>query len=145
MNGQTVQLRTQAEAARMSGYSVSTIRRLILKVEIRKVVPAPGMNAACADAAAIEETATGQRRTEHERAVRRARLELARRQQTWTEIPETRLVRRGPFLVDSVSDLVFTIRGGHVFEPGKAVVGYVPVRPSGRAAGEVIHGGARPP
>jgi excisionase family DNA binding protein len=43
MNGQTVQLITQAEAARMTGYSISTIRRLILRGEIEKIVVAPGM------------------------------------------------------------------------------------------------------
>ena len=48
-------------------------------------------------------------RAEHERQVRQARIELARRQTNWTEIPETRLVRRGV-----------------VFEPGKAVIGYLP-------------------
>ncbi len=63
---------------------------------------------------------------EHERQVRQARLDLARRQTTWTEIPDTRLVRRGRYLVDAETDLIYVLRGGVVFEPGKAVVGYVP-------------------
>jgi hypothetical protein len=42
------------------------------------------------------------------------------------EIPETRLVRRGRFLVDAETDLVYVLRRGVVFEPGRAVVGYVP-------------------
>ena len=63
---------------------------------------------------------------EHERQVRQARLDLARRQTTWTEIPETRLVRRGPFLVDAETDLVYVLRRGIVFEPSKSTVGYVP-------------------
>jgi hypothetical protein len=65
-------------------------------------------------------------RAEHERLVRKARIELARRQSTWTEIPETRLVRRGPFLVDAETDLVWIYRRGHVFEPGRATVGFIP-------------------
>ena len=75
------------------------------------------------DAAQIEGTVTDQMRTELERAVRGARLELARRQ-TWTEIPEP--VRRGRFLVDVDSDRVFMLRQGVVFEPGKATIGFVP-------------------
>ena len=74
-----------------------------------------------ADAAGVDPA-----HAEHERQVRQARLELARRRAGWTEIPETRLVRRGPFLVDAESDLVFVLRRGHVFEPGKSTVGYVP-------------------
>lgn len=57
--------------------------------------------------------------------MRAARLEEARRQTAWTEIAETRLVRRGPFLVDSDTDAVFVVRRGHVFEPGRATIGYV--------------------
>lgn len=65
-------------------------------------------------------------RADHERRVRQARLELARRQQTWTEIPETRLVSRGRFLVDAETDLVYMRRRGVVFEPGRSTIGYVP-------------------
>jgi hypothetical protein len=64
-------------------------------------------------------------RAEPERQVRQARLDLARRQPAWTEIPETRLVRRGPFLVDAETDLVYVRRRGVVFEPGRANVGYI--------------------
>jgi hypothetical protein len=60
-----------------------------------------------------------------EQEVRRARLELARRQSAWTEIPETRLVRRGRYLVDAETDFVYVLRRGLVFEPGRAAVGYV--------------------
>ena len=66
--------------------------------------------------------------TEHERQVRQARLDLARRRVThanWTEIAEP--VRRGKYLVDA-DDLVYMLRRGHVFEPGRAHVGYVPRR-----------------
>jgi hypothetical protein len=63
---------------------------------------------------------------EHERQVRERRLELARRRSNWTEIPESRLVRRGGrFLVDAETDLLYLLRRGHVFEPGNATVGYV--------------------
>ena len=64
-------------------------------------------------------------RAEHERRVRERRLELARRQPKWTEVPESRLVRRGRYLVDAETDLVYVVRLGHVFEPGSATVGYV--------------------
>lgn len=62
---------------------------------------------------------------EHERQVRQTRLELARRTSAWTEIPETRLVRRGRYLVDAETDLVYVLRRGVVFETGNATVGYV--------------------
>lgn len=62
---------------------------------------------------------------EHERQVREARLDVARQRLNWTEIPDTRLVRRGPFLVDAETDLVWVVRRGHVFEPYRATVGYV--------------------
>jgi hypothetical protein len=65
-------------------------------------------------------------RAEHERQVREARLQLARRRPKWIEVPESRLVRRGPFLVDAETDLVYVLRRGHVFEPGSATIGYVP-------------------
>ena len=78
------------------------------------------------DAAAIEGTATDPAGAAHERQVRQARLELARRETSWTEItPAERLVRRGPFLVDSETDLLYVHRRGLVFEPGRATVGYV--------------------
>ena len=64
-------------------------------------------------------------RVEYERQVREKRLELARRRTNWTEIPETRLVRRARFLVDAETDLMWVVRRGHVFEPGRAAVGYV--------------------
>lgn len=64
-------------------------------------------------------------RVEHERQVREKRLEIARQRSNWTEIPETRLVRRGPFWVDAETDLLWVVRRGHVFEPGRAGVGYV--------------------
>jgi hypothetical protein len=62
---------------------------------------------------------------EHMRQVREKRLETARGRVNWTELPETRLVRRGPFWVDAETDLVWVVRRGHVFEPGRASVGYV--------------------
>ena len=79
------------------------------------------------DAALIEGTLTDQDRAEHERQVRQARLELARRETHWTEIaPAERLVRRGPLFVDSETDLVWVVRRGHIWEPGRASVGYLP-------------------
>jgi hypothetical protein len=48
--------------------------------------------------------------------VRTARLEIARDRQDWTEIPEARLIRRGPFLVDAETDLLYTVVNGEVFE-----------------------------
>ena len=61
----------------------------------------------------------------HARQVRQARLELARRQSNWTEIPESRLVQRGRFLVDAHTDAVFRLHRGVVFEPHRAAIGYV--------------------
>jgi hypothetical protein len=58
--------------------------------------------------------------------VRQARLANARRQAAWVEIPETRLVRRGPFFVDAETDLLYILRRGVVFEPGGATIAYVP-------------------
>jgi hypothetical protein len=78
------------------------------------------------DADQVEGRVSDRQRAEHERQVRAARLEEARRQTAWTEIPETTLVRRGPFLVDSDADAVFVVRRGHVVEPGRATIGYVP-------------------
>jgi hypothetical protein len=66
----------------------------------------------------VEDAPVDPARAEHDRAVREARLELARRMSAWTEIPETRLVRRGRYLVDAETDLVHLIRRGHVFGPG---------------------------
>jgi hypothetical protein len=77
------------------------------------------------DAAQIEGTITDQQRSEHERAVREARLEFARQQPHWTEVAETSLVRRGPFLVHATTDELFVHRRGHVWEPGRATI-YVP-------------------
>ncbi len=64
-------------------------------------------------------------RAEHERQVRKARLEIARRQHGWQEIPETRLVQRNRFLVDAETDLLYVLRRGVVFEPGRATIGYI--------------------
>lgn len=55
-----------------------------------------------------------------------ARLEVVRKNHRWTELEETALVRRGPYLVHADTDEMFAIRRGVVFEPGRAVVGYVP-------------------
>jgi hypothetical protein len=73
----------------------------------------------------IEDVPVDPALAEHEKAVREARLDLARRQSAWVEIPETRLVRRGRYLVDAETDLVYTLRRGVVFETGNATVGYV--------------------
>jgi hypothetical protein len=78
------------------------------------------------DAAAIEGTTSDQQRNEHERQVREARLDLARRQSNWTELAHVGLVRRGPFLVDGETDQLYIVRRGVVFEPGRATIGYVP-------------------
>ncbi|MGZ4418030.1 MAG: hypothetical protein ACXVRV_07625, partial [Gaiellaceae bacterium] len=49
--------------------------------------------------------------------VRQARIDYARGNSHWTEIPETRLVRRGPgWLIDADSDLVWVLRRGVAFE-----------------------------
>lgn len=55
-----------------------------------------------------------------------SRLAVARRQQNWTEIPQTRLVRRGRLLVDAESDAVYVLRRGVVFEPYSSTIGYLP-------------------
>jgi hypothetical protein len=78
------------------------------------------------DADQIEGTTTDQQRSEHERQVREARLATARRQSAWAETSETRLVRRGRFLVDAETDLIYVLRRGVVFETGRATVGYLP-------------------
>ena len=66
-------------------------------------------------------------RAEHDRQVRGARLANARRQSGWTEIPQTRLVPRGRgLLVDAETDFVWVVRRGHVWEPHKATIGFVP-------------------
>lgn len=50
-----------------------------------------------------------------------ARVAFARSNQAWTEIPEERLVRRGPgWLIDAESDLVYSVRRGQAFAPGGA-------------------------
>jgi len=77
------------------------------------------------DAEVIEGRVTDRQRDEWNTQVRQARLELARSQRHWTEIAETRLVRRGPFVVDSETDAVFVYWRGQVFESGRATVGYV--------------------
>jgi hypothetical protein len=69
--------------------------------------------------------ASGPALVEHEHQVREKRLETARGRANWTEIPETRLVRRGRFWVDAETDLLWAIRRGYVFEPERATVGYV--------------------
>ena len=64
---------------------------------------------------------------EHERRVREARIEAARRDPNWTEVsPATRLVARGRYLVDADTDAVFAVRRGPVFERGSATVRYTP-------------------
>ena len=58
--------------------------------------------------------------------VRAKRLENARKTRNWTEIPQTSLVPRGRhYLVHAETDELFTLRGGEVFEPGKASIGYI--------------------
>jgi hypothetical protein len=53
--------------------------------------------------------------------VRAARVKVARGNGCWTEIPQARLVRRGPgYLIDEETDLVYTIYRGTVWESGKA-------------------------
>lgn len=63
-----------------------------------------------------------EKRAEHLRA---ARLDAVRRNRRWTELAETSLVRRGPFLVSAETDEMFMLRRGVIFEPGKASIGYV--------------------
>jgi hypothetical protein len=65
-------------------------------------------------------------RAHHEQQVREARLEAARNQATWEEIPETRLVPRSRFWVDAETDQVYALRAGSVFVPGSASVGFAP-------------------
>lgn len=67
-----------------------------------------------------EDIATDERR-ELAAQLKKTRLEVARREQEWTEIPQTNLVRRGPhFLVDADTDRAYTRRNGDVFDPGAA-------------------------
>jgi hypothetical protein len=77
------------------------------------------------DANLMEGTVTDPQREEWAGQVRKARLEVARGQKNWEEIPETRLVQRGRYLVDAETDLVYVRRRGVVFETGNATVGYV--------------------
>jgi hypothetical protein len=77
------------------------------------------------DTQVIEGRITDPQRDEWAGQVRKARLEVARGRNNWEEIPETRLVRRGRFLVDGETDLTYTLRRGVVFEPGRASIGYV--------------------
>jgi hypothetical protein len=61
----------------------------------------------------------------HNEEVRSARIEVARRNPRWTEIPEARLVRRGlGYLVDAETDLVYTLRRGETFVRGTSNSGY---------------------
>lgn len=78
------------------------------------------------DTELIEDRITDEQRAEWERQIREARLELARRQPAWEEIPRTRLVKRGRWLVDADTDALYSIRRGVVFEPQRATIGYVP-------------------
>lgn len=67
-------------------------------------------------------------RAAHVVKVRQARLELARANDQWEELPETRLVQRRPggrYLVDAESDRIYSLGRGIVFEPGRSTVGYV--------------------
>lgn len=52
--------------------------------------------------------------------LRQLRLEVARRQAHWTELQETALVARGPFLVHADSDRLYRRTRGSVFEPSSA-------------------------
>jgi hypothetical protein len=56
------------------------------------------------------------------------RADVARRCSTWHEITDPERLRpRGPgLLVDAETDLVWTRRRGHVFEPGGATIAYAP-------------------
>jgi hypothetical protein len=57
--------------------------------------------------------------------VRAARLEVVRKNHRWTEVAETSLVKRGPFLVLAETDELFQLRRGMIFEPARAAIGYV--------------------
>lgn len=77
------------------------------------------------DTELIERRITDAQREAWAEQVRQARLEMARGRANWTEIPESRLVTRGKLLVDADTDATYTLRGGVVFEPGRASIGYV--------------------
>ena len=57
--------------------------------------------------------------------VRAARLDAVRRNRRRTELEETTLIPRGPFLVHAPSDELFVFRRGEVWEPDRASIGYV--------------------
>lgn len=60
------------------------------------------------------------------RLVRAKRVEVARRNESWTEIAEERLVvRELGLLVDSETDIVWRLRRGEVFGPKSASVEFV--------------------
>lgn len=61
--------------------------------------------------------------TPDERAVREARIATVRA--CFTELQETGLVERGPYLVDVDSDLLYTPYRGATFARGKATLDYV--------------------
>jgi hypothetical protein len=61
-----------------------------------------------------------------EHAAMRARLReqrvlSARGSRRWTEIPETRLVPRGPWLCDAQTDALYTVSRGAVFGPAGGI------------------------
>jgi hypothetical protein len=77
------------------------------------------------DEGLIEGRTTEEQRAELARQVRAARVQAARANSRWSEIPETRLVRRGRLLVDAETDYCYSVRRGVVFEPRRATIAYV--------------------
>lgn len=75
--------------------------------------------------ATAEDDELAQKRAHRER-VRVARLEYARRESGWTEIPAERLVARGPrrfgWMVDAETDKVWVRYPGSIFVTGSVTV-----------------------
>jgi len=72
------------------------------------------------DVATIEQ----RERADQAQQLRQARVATARRTDEWVEVPQSHLVRRGPFWIDAETDAVFTHRPGAVFDHGRAEAPY---------------------
>ena len=64
----------------------------------------------------------GERSTLPADKLRAARLANVRQRTRWAEIPESRLVRRGPWLVDAEDDRIYTVYKGDVFDSTGRVI-----------------------
>ena len=58
--------------------------------------------------------------------VKQARIKTARSNTNWLEVPQNRLVPRGPLRIDSETDAAYILRPGAVFDPERADIAYLP-------------------